>query len=84
MLGTLKQNLGYSIRTLTKKPGFTVTAVLTLALGIGANDRHFQRGLCGVRIYAVFRVRAAGRGIGGMSCARMASQPRRANCGAAI
>jgi hypothetical protein len=29
MLGALKQNLIYSIRTLFKNPGFTVVAVLT-------------------------------------------------------
>jgi putative ABC transport system permease protein len=42
MLGALRQNLSYSIRTLTKNTGFTVTAVLTLALGIGATTAIFS------------------------------------------
>jgi len=42
MLGTLKQNLSYSIRTFSKNPGFTLTAVLTLALGIGATTAIFS------------------------------------------
>ena len=48
MRGILRQDLTFSLRTLIKNIGFTMTAVLTLALGIGSTTAIFSV------VYAVF------------------------------
>ena len=41
-MSTFYNDIRYAIRSLTKKPGYAITVIVILALGIGANTAIFS------------------------------------------
>src|ERR1043166_5540593 len=41
-MASISRDIQYSVRSIIKRPGFSVVAIITLALGIGANSAIFS------------------------------------------
>ena len=75
MIDTLWQDLKYAARSLRRTPGFTVAAIVTLALGIGANATIFT--LLDAVLFKPLPVSRPGE----LSpCTRMRRMPRPTRC----